>query len=168
MLPYTALCSAFKKNLSFCSGLRFKEEKGSPWKLAVTFARLFCKSLLPPLSFPILLLVLVRVCDSSQRLKYHISFPAFLLPTPASSPKGALLSTSPGMGCTAASRESQRAQIVLFMVRICKSRCLGWVSSVPGAVQALASTSPKGDGLKTGVLQRGAFHGATFSGARVV
>lgn len=52
LLLYTHLCSAFKKNLSFCSGLRFKEEKGCPWKLAVTFARLCCKSLLPPLFSP--------------------------------------------------------------------------------------------------------------------
>lgn len=90
MLPYRVLCSFFKENVSFLLGLRFKEEKGCPWKLAVTFARLFSKSSLLPLFFPILFLVLVRVCDSSQRLKHSISFPASLLPMPACFPKGVI------------------------------------------------------------------------------
>lgn len=90
LLPYTALCSAFKENLSSSSGKGLRKKKDPPWKLDLTFARFFCKTSLLPFFFPVLFLVLVRVCDSSQRLKHSISFPAALLPVPASSPKAAM------------------------------------------------------------------------------
>lgn len=65
LLPCTALCSALEGNLTFCSGLKFKEEKGSLWKSTVTTARFFRRSLPLPLLFSPSFLVLVRVCDSS-------------------------------------------------------------------------------------------------------